>query len=190
MSKVLSHLRCFSKTREYFTFGWVCLDICDVTSTFWCEVKQLSWDNPEEVLLVFNADEAFHLPAAPSQPLTHFVAVVVLKLSHNAKCNWHAWGSDVRAQGKSSEDVCFGPLRNKTEWTQNDPRGIRKLNWNKSFVSEQSETVQVWKHPEPVALFDDHITWSNNTFIMECSWMPDYPESAYHMVYEADKITT
>lgn len=54
----------------------------------------------------------------------------------------HAWGRGcVMVSGKPCEGVCFDPLYSNVLWTQNNPRKICKLIWNKSAILEQSKTV-------------------------------------------------
>ncbi len=59
---------------------------------FVCGVQHLG-----NLFICPNVDEAFHLLTAPSQPASYFHGAVVMELSHNAKHDQRAWGSDIMA---------------------------------------------------------------------------------------------
>lgn len=106
-----------------------------------------SFQRLENVFICLN--EAFHLPAAPSQP------VVPNGYCHNGvpQCNaqverMRQWWKGVKK--KPCENASFGPLYKNIVWTRNDPRErcqlIRKTNhpfWNTGKRSRCERSFQI-----------------------------------------------
>lgn len=70
---------------------------------------------------------------APSNPATHFAVVVMKTMPHDPKRDQHAWGSNVRAQAKPRQGVCFGLLY------KNDPMGKMHIDLEENQLENKAK---------------------------------------------------
>lgn len=74
---------------------------------------------------VQHLSNVFICPKVHCTKLSHFAVVVIRAMPHDPKRDQHAWGSNVGAQGKPRQGLCFGLLY------KNDPMGKMLINFEK-----------------------------------------------------------